>query len=93
MINHILLLASLLEAHNFSTAFLKEMQHYLCNTLQGPKVNRSLSNWIKLLARVPEGKVLFFIFHFLMDIVYRNQWNIKLQSPGALSIQEAPGYK
>ena len=64
MINHILLLASLLEAHNFSTAFLKEMQHYLCNILQGPKVNGSLSKWIKNLAGVPEEKVLLFIFYF-----------------------------
>ena len=79
MINHILLLASLLEAHNFSTAFLKEMQHCLCNTLQGPKVKRSLGNWIKILARVSEGKVLFFIFYFFNEYSIQKPMEHKIQ--------------
>ena len=30
---------------------------------------------------------------FFMNIVHTNKYNKKLQSPGALNIQETPGYK
>ena len=56
-INHSLLLAKL-KAYGFSTSSLKVMQSYLCTRFQRTRVNGSFSDWIDILATVPQGFIL-----------------------------------
>ena len=56
-INHSLLLAKL-DAYGFSRTSLKLMQSYLCNRQQRISINGSFSDWIELMAGVPQGSIL-----------------------------------
>ena len=56
-INHSLLLVKL-DAYGFSRTSLKLMQSYLCNRQQRISINGSFSDWIELMAGVPQGSIL-----------------------------------